>query len=84
MVVDGDDEEEHSEAFIPSKLPSASTGAPVRPFSNSSVASALQRIKDICTGLATRQDVIEAQLQRQDEQLQHIRALLERFPPPHL
>ena len=62
-VVEGDDEEEHSEAPIPSELPSASTGAPVRCSSNSSVASALQRIEDICTGLATRQDAIEAQLQ---------------------
>ena len=84
LVVDGDDEEEHSEAPIPSELPSASTGAPVRPSSNSSVASALQRIEDICSGLATRQDAIEAQLQRQDEQLQQIRVLLERFPPSHL
>ena len=40
-VVDGDDEEEHSEAPIPSELPSASTSAPVRPFSGSLVASTL-------------------------------------------
>ena len=53
-VVEGDNEEEHSEAPIPSKLLSASTGAPVLPSSNSSVASALQHIEDICSGLATR------------------------------
>ncbi|KAF3443645.1 hypothetical protein FNV43_RR13335 [Rhamnella rubrinervis] len=39
-------------------------------------------IEDICTSLATRQDVMKTRLQHQDEQLQQIRALLEHFPPP--
>ena len=59
-VVEGADVEERSEAPIPSELPSASTSAPVCPSSHSSVASALQRIEDICMGVATRQDVIKA------------------------
>ncbi|KAF3455332.1 hypothetical protein FNV43_RR05780 [Rhamnella rubrinervis] len=81
-IVYTDDEEEHSEAPISSALPSISTGAPSRPSRSSLVVSALQRIEDICTSLATRQDLMEAQLQHQDEQLQQICALLEHFPPP--
>ncbi|KAF3443168.1 hypothetical protein FNV43_RR12849 [Rhamnella rubrinervis] len=58
-VVDGrnypavvvDDEGEHSEAPTSYAMPSTSTGATV---CSSSVASALQRIEAICTGLATK------------------------------
>ncbi|KAF3445994.1 hypothetical protein FNV43_RR11172 [Rhamnella rubrinervis] len=82
-VVATDDEEEHSKAPASSAMPFTSVGAPVHLSQGSLVASALQRIENICTSLVARQDVMEAQLQRQDEQLQQIRALLERFSLPH-
>ncbi|KAF3443655.1 hypothetical protein FNV43_RR13345 [Rhamnella rubrinervis] len=60
LVVVVDYEEEHSKATVSSAMPSTSAGAPVHPSQGSLVASALQRIKDIYTGLASRQDVMEA------------------------